>query len=137
MKSLKLGLTTLLLATATVSLTTAGTPNILVGSPRDIQSRQVVSSSVNTAQDLAHAVPTPGSPRAKALAADLRRTPGSVMDCCSAVLAKTSTLSPRAASTLPGQNASPVSLKCSMGQQAAATTGCCAPAPARKAACCG
>lgn len=137
MKSLKLGLTTLLLATATVSLTTAGTPNILVGSPRDLQSRPAVSSSVNTARDLVHAAPTPGSPRAKALAADLRRTPGFAMNCCSAVLTKTSTLSPRAASTLPGQNASPVSLKCSMGQQTAAATGCCAPTPARKATCCG
>lgn len=137
MKSLKLGLTTLLLATATVSLTTAGTPNILVGSPRALQARPANSSSVNTGQDLAHAVPTPGSPRANALAADLRQTSGSMMDCCSAVLAKTSTVSPRAASTLPGQGVSPLGVKCSMGQQAAATTGCCAPTPARKATCCG
>lgn len=138
MNSLKLGFTTLILASAMVSLTTAGTPNILVGSPRALQARPLVSSSVNTAQDLVHATPTPGSPRAKALAADLRRTSGFAMNCCSAVLAKTATVSPRAAEALPGlKNASPVSLKCSMGQQAAATTGCCAPAPARKAACCG
>ncbi len=137
MKSLKLGFTTLLLASATVSLTTAGTPNSLVGSPRALQARPAVSSSVNTAQDLAHATPTTGSPRANELAVGLRRASGSAMDCCSAVLVKTSILSPRAASTLPGQNVSPVSQKCSMGAPAAAATGCCAPALARKAACCG
>lgn len=137
MNSFKLGIATLLIASAAVSLTTAGTPNILVGSPRDLQARPAVASAVNTDQDLAHGAPFAGSPRANALAVDLKRSSGSRMDCCSTVLAKTSTLSPRAASALPGQNASPIGMKCSMGHRAVAATGCCAPAPAPRVACCG
>ena len=135
MNSFKLGFASLLLASATVSLTTAGTPNILV-SPKAAQARPTVVASVSNDRDLVREIPTLGSPKANALTTDLRRTTGATMDCCSAVLAGASSLSPRAAATLPG-NPSPVGVKCSMGPQATATTGCCAPAPGRKATCCG
>jgi hypothetical protein len=117
MNSFKLGIAALLLASATVSLTTAGT--------------------IHTDHGQTHSAPFAGSPRANALALDLKRTSGSRMDCCSAVPAKSYTVSPRAASAVPGQNASPVGMKCSMGHQAAMKTGCCTPAPAHKVACCG
>lgn len=135
MNSFKLGFAALLLASATVSLTTAGTPNILV-SPKAALAQPTVSSGVSNDRDLARDVTILGSPRANALAAGRQQTGGPAMNCCSAVLAGTSTLSPRAAATLPG-NASPVGVKCSMGQQAAAAPGCCAPAPGRKTPCCG
>ena len=137
MNSFKLGFASLLLASATVSLTTAGTPNILV-SPKAAQARPTVTASVSNNRDLVREIPTLGSPKANALTADLRRTTDATMDCCSAVLAGASNLSPRAAASLTGGNsASPVGVKCSMGPQATATTGCCAPAPGRKPTCCG
>lgn len=137
MNSFKLGFAALLLASATVSLTTAGTPNVLVGSPRALQARPTVSSGVNTAQDLAHVTLTPASPKAQAMAADFRGTSGPAMDCCSAVLASTPALSPRAAATLSTPAVAPVGVKCSMGKQMSDKTGCCAPTPSRKATCCG
>lgn len=137
MNSFKLGLATMLLATATVSLATAGNPNTLIGSPRALQARPSVSSGINTDQDLVHVPLTPVSPKAQAFAADFRRASAPAMNCCSAVVAKTSKISPRAASLLPAQGVSPVGVKCSMGQQSTGGTGCCAPKPTRKATCCG
>ncbi len=135
MNSFKLGFAALLLASATVSLTTAGTPNILV-SPKAALARPAVNSGVGTDRDLTREISPLGSPKANTLAADVRRTGGATMDCCSAVLAGSPTLSPRAAAPRSG-TVSPVGVKCSMGQQTAATPGCCAPAANRKPTCCG
>lgn len=135
MNSFKLGLAALLLASASVSLTTAGTSNSLV-SPKAALAQPAVSSSVGNDRELTRGVSTLGSPKANALAAEVRRTTGPAMDCCSAVLAGTATLSPRASASLPTA-AGPVGVKCSMGAQSGAKAGCCAPTPNAKAPCCG
>lgn len=105
MNPFKLSLATLLVATATVSLTTAGTPETPVGSPRDLQARPAIGLQVDGDRDLVHGRTTAGSPRAK--------------------------------SAMTGLPMSPSGMKCSMGHHTTAETGCCAPMPARKAACCG
>lgn len=98
MKTFKLTLAALAALATSAVIVAAGTPNILV-SPRAAQARPTVVSGVGSDRDYVHGSQAVGSPRSLALAADLRRAPGTDSDMVRTVAV--STVSPRAAETFP------------------------------------
>ncbi len=135
MNSLKLGLSTFLALSVVTSLTSAGTATL--SSPRGAQVYPAVSPGTAGGTDRAHGTLTVGSPRGAANASAQPAT-GPGMDCCAAVLRPAVSLSARAGDQLPAlRNPAPTGMKCSMGAQPAATSGCCQPAKTSRPACCG
>jgi len=135
MNSLKLGLSAFLALSVVTSLTSAGTA--LVASPRGAQTYTAATTGSGTGGDLAHGILNAGSQRGTAALTPAKNT-GPGMDCCSAVLRPVITLSARAGDQLPAlRNPAPTGMKCSMGAQPAAKSGCCQPTKSSRPACCG